>query len=121
MAFRGDTIENGLLNAGADLRLNMYRCVVTSAGRWALAGANARSVGVLQNEPNTDETAEVDEAGVTMAAAGAAFLVDALLTTDATGRLVTSVGGNHIVAQAIEAASGAGSVVSVRLGYKGTA
>lgn len=122
MAYRAGPLEVGTIAAGVDLRTNQFRCVVIDGtGRWALAGANARAPGVLQNEPNLAEEANVDDAGITMAAAGAAFALGALLATDATGRLVTAPGGQHVVAVALEAAGGAGQVVTVRLGYRGTA
>lgn len=108
--------------ADADHRANQFRCMVLAAdGDAALAGANVRIIGILQNDPNIGEAATVQRDGISKAEAGAAFAIAALLATDATGRLVTAAGGQQVVAIALTAGGGAGQIASVLLGYQGLA
>lgn len=110
--------------AAADLSANQYQAVVPSSGQVALAGADAQDVlGILQDNLGTaaGQAVQVGVAGKSKAKAGAAFAVDALLTTDATGRMVTATVGQHVHAVALQAAGAADEIVTVRLGYLGLA
>lgn len=62
----------------------------------------------------------VDRAGDSMTAeSGGAFALDAKLTTDALGCLVTAAPGEPVVAVALQAATSAGLWVPVRLASRG--
>lgn len=105
--------------AAADFTSSEGRAVVISSGNAALAGANARILGILVDNPKQGKTATIQVAGQVRAVAGAAFADGVLLTTDASGRLVTATTGQNIVAQASEAASGAGAIVAVEVFHGG--
>jgi hypothetical protein len=111
----------GVEPAAEDLTEAQFRAVVWTAYGWERAGANERDIGVLQNDPDTDEIANVLDSGISKVVAGAAFDADAFLTTDSEGRFVTAASGEHIVARALQAAGAAGDIVSAKLGYHGTA
>jgi hypothetical protein len=51
--------------------------------------------------------------------AGAAFLIDAPLTSDANGKLVTATTGQNITAHALQAATAADQLVPARLAQRG--
>jgi hypothetical protein len=100
--------------------LNRFRfVVVTGDYTVGVAGAGARANGV-----NLD-TADAAGRGILVAGpgsgisvkieAGAAFAAGALLTPDATGRAVVAAGGAPYSARALQAASGAGSIVEAEL------
>lgn len=111
------------LPADADLSARQYRGVILSAdGEAALAGAAPRTIqGILQNDPLAGEAASIQHSGVSKAEAGGVVTLGDLLTTDADGQFVLAAGGQHVHAIALEAATGAGSVIPVLLGYRGTA
>lgn len=77
--------------------------------------AGQKAVGVLQNKPIANQTAEVWLHGITKVVAGAAIAAGDLLTTDATGKAVTAAAGNFILGRALQAASGSGIVISALL------
>lgn len=108
--------------AGADLSTKQFYCVKLTAARTVnLASAGGEAIyGVLQNKPLSGQAADVGCLGITKAAAGNTFAAGALLMTDSTGRLITATSTNHAVAQAIEASSAAGAVVTVAIGLAGT-
>jgi hypothetical protein len=106
--------------AGADLSAQRYRAVVAGAGanEVSVAGANARAIGFLQNEPLQNQAAAVRPLGTTIAVAGAAIAKDAAVKTDANGALV-AVGGEaagtivYVVGRALQAAGAAGDLIEV--------
>ncbi len=119
-----ENLEVVTYEAAADVSANQFHAVVPSGGQVALAGAAAQDVvGILQDNLGTaaGQAVQVGYSGKSKAKAGAAFAVDALLTTDATGRLVTAALGEHVHAIALQAAGAADEIVTVRLGYLGTA
>jgi hypothetical protein len=100
--------------------LNRFRFVVmTGDYTVGVAGAGARAVGV-----NLD-TADAAGRGILIAGigsgvsvkieAGAAFAAGSLLTPDATGRAVVAAGGSPYSARALQAPSGAGSLIECEL------
>lgn len=119
MATEGPLIhDGGQCAAAVDLSSNQFYCVkVTAARAVNLASAGGEAIyGVLQNKPASGQAADIAIFGITKALAGAAFAAAAYLMTDATGRLVTATSTNHRVAQALEAATGAGQVITVAIG-----
>lgn len=62
----------------------------------------------------------VDQPGeIVEARAGAAFALDALLTSDANGKLITAASTNPVIAHALQAATAADQLVPVRLAQRG--
>lgn len=108
--------------AGADLSTKQFYCVkVTGSRTVGLASAGGEAVyGILQNKPTLGQAADVGCLGISKAAAGNTFSAGALLMTDGTGRLITATSSNHVVAQALEASTAAGAVVTVAIGMGGS-
>lgn len=103
--------ENNLLNlpkiAGVDLSAHQYRAVRPSTTTVIAGTAGARCMGILQNEPTLGQAADVCVVGSSRAISGAAYLVGALLASNAVGKLVTAVAGDAVIAYALEAATAA--------------
>lgn len=119
-----ENLEVVSYEAAGNISANQFHAVVVSSGRAALAGAAAQKVlGILQDNLGIAAGAavQVGYSGKSKAKAGAAVAADALLTTDATGRLVTATIGQHVHAVALQAAAGANEIITVRLGYLGVA
>jgi hypothetical protein len=114
MAFEIPGFSPAILVAGADLSATPYRFIDIAAGKAALAGAGGRVVGVLQNKPRLNEAVTLMHNGVSFVEAGAAVAQGDNVQSDATGRAITLAAG---IAQgvALEAASGAGIIISVLL------
>lgn len=104
-----------VFTAGADFTSHEGKAVVGSGANVVLAGANVRALGILADNVKSGAGATVQIAGVARAVAGGAFAQWALLATNASGQLVTATTGQNVVAQAYEAASGAGAIVSVEV------
>lgn len=104
--------------AAADLSTKQFYCVKITAQRSVnLANAGGEPIyGILQNKPIAAAAADVGFLGVSKAAAGAAITAGAYLMTDTTGRLIAAVTTGHRVAQALEAATAAGQLITVVLG-----
>lgn len=104
--------------AAADLSASQYHAVViNTSGAAALAGANAANVdGILHNAPvSGDQARVITLRGVTVKAklgVGGATL-GALLTTDATGRLVIATTGQNVVAKAHRYAGVVNEIIEV--------
>lgn len=109
--------------AAADLSSAQYKAVKLTANGVDLAGAGDYPIGVLQNAPSSGGTAEVGILGITKATVNAATTAIAkgdLLTTGASGVLVkAATTGDIVVAQALEAASADGVIISVIWGSFG--
>jgi len=111
---RGETLPG--IAAGADLSsTGQHRFVdLDGSGEAVLAGAGAAVAGVLENAPAQGEAAAIMGPGsVSKVEAGAAVSAGADVTSDASGRAVTSASGNYIAGKAINAAGGAGELISV--------
>lgn len=114
MSFDNDGL-NFTIEAAADISGDQYRGVVVTTGGVDAAGADAVIAGVLQNNPSTGQAANVRSKGVSKAQIGAAVAIGATLATDASGDFVTTAVADDIVAIALEAGSGAGSIIAVLL------
>lgn len=106
--------------ADADLSANQYQLVkATASNGCALAAANDRVLGVLQNKPNAT-AAEIQVAGIAKVKAGAAIAVGDYLKSDAAGKAITSTGEAvgtlvEIFGIALEAASALDDIITVLL------
>ena len=78
-----------------------------------IAGDAGKFAYILQNKPRQGEGAIVVFGGRTLAVAGAAFAVEAELSVNAAGKLITRAGAGFVIARALEAAAAADEVVEV--------
>lgn len=104
------------LPASGDLSAEQYRgVVIDSNGEAAVAGADAKVAGILQNNPEAQgEASVVQYKGIAQCVADAAIAAGVRVYTDASGN-VSATGTNNPVGTVVEAASGAGSIVPVLL------
>jgi hypothetical protein len=104
------------LEAAADLSVTgqFLALVADGSGNAALAGAAATIIGVLQNDPVLGQAAAIMNKGVTKMEAGAAIAAGAGIETNASAQAITLVVGDR-VGTALQAASGAGEIISVLL------
>lgn len=65
--------------------------------------------------------AGVVEGCIAKVEAGAAIALGANISSNASGQAITATTGHNIMGKALEAASGANSVISILFGHKGTA
>ena len=87
-------------------------------GYFAVAGANALALGVLNGTPKLGQAAAIDTVrGLSVSViSGAAFAIGAKLMTDANGAAVVGAGAAQIiVAVALQASLAAGQIVKVML------
>lgn len=113
---RGEQLTSGNFTADADLTGHQFRCVKqTSETGVDAAGAGERIMGILMNDPDLDEVANIDTDGNTKARAGAAFAIDIELMSDASGDLITATATNYVVAVSRGAAAASGDIVSIEL------
>ncbi len=102
------------VEASADLSAEQFRAVVVGASGAAVAGADADILGILQNNPDAaGQACVVQNKGVAQAQVGGVVTRGARLSSDGSGDLVS--GGGNAIATALEAGSGAGSVIAVLL------
>lgn len=103
--------------AAADLSAKQFYAVKLTAARSVnLASSGGENIyGILQNKPKSGDSADAAIFGVCKAAAGAAFAAGAKLMTDSTGRLIAQTSTNAIVAVALEAATAAAQIVTVKV------
>lgn len=75
----------------------------------------------IDDQPTTGRTFPyVDQPGeIVEARAGAAFALDALLMSDANGKLITATTTNPVIAHALRAATALDQLVPVRLAQRG--
>ncbi len=117
MAYDGEGIRYAL-PANADLSASQFcAVVVNNTGKVAVAGANVRIDGILEDTPNAAGKREsICGSGITRVKAGGAVTAGDLLETDSSGRAVTSSTAGHLVfGVALASASGAGSLIPVRV------
>ena len=101
--------------AGADLRLSQYRMLVRDAnGDVVRSGANGDVYGLLENNPNLGQHANVAIDGILPGLSGAAFARDAKLRSDAQGRAVVAAVGEKYYYRAEQAATAADQFVALR-------
>lgn len=109
------------IDTSTDLSTHQYK-VLKADG--SLCGVAEVPAGINQEDPNGSVDATVAPlmiTGISRGIAGAAFVLGAKLSTDATGRLITAVVGGHVVGIARVAATAANEVVSCQLQMGGSA
>ena len=103
------------IEASADLSAAQFRAVIAASGGAAVAGADAKVIGILQNNPNAaGQAAVVQNKGVARCKAASALARGARVFSDSSGDMTTT-GTNNPVGTTLEAASGAGSIIAVLL------
>jgi hypothetical protein len=121
MATEGQIEINSLVAAAdytAASNLGKIVKIDTAANDQAVlvASLGARGDGILMNKPNTGQPAEVVTDGFGKAQCGAAIASGGLeLTPDATGRLITAVSTNFVMALSRNSTAAAGEFVGVKL------
>lgn len=121
MAYEVTGFKLGTLLANADLTASQYLFVVAnSSSKVALAGAGVDVLGVLNNDPNTNQSAEVVVNGVAKVRAGAAVAAGAKVMANASGQAITATATNKAVGVALAAAAAANEVIPVLLKDMGT-
>ena len=115
MAFHYDAANAiGIFPASVDIEANT--AVKLVAGELAIAGAAERALGVTDQAVTAGDVVKVRMGGIAKVEASAAFAVDALVTIDADGKAsAAAASGEYILGQAVEAATGAGQIISVVL------
>lgn len=111
------------LKAAADLRTHQYKFVkLDGSGNVVLcSAAGERPLGILQNKPNTGETAVVRIVGVSKIVCAAAIATPNQVATDAAGlaklasRLAQATGAASNVAGVLLRASGAANEIQTML------
>lgn len=115
-------VQSITLPAGADLSAHQWKLVdVNSTGQAVLvSAANARVLGVLQNDPAAaGREAEVAVAGVVKILTGGAVAAGDEVEATAAGLIVTASGaGSHIIGKCLVGAA-SGGLAEVLLGYRG--
>jgi hypothetical protein len=116
--------------AGADLRNYPFAPVrLDATGRVVLTGANERAIGILQNKPNTGETASVMLYGISKAVAAGAISIGSPVVAAADGQVAAAgafhnhgaasdnppTGQQRVLGFALTAATAAGQVIEVLL------
>jgi len=112
--------SNGVLDlpfkAAADLSSYQYHFVYLSAANTVnVAGANAKTIGILQNKPDAaNKTAVVRIIGTSKLIAGEAISRGKYITSKSDGHgEIADAAGEHVGAYAIEAATTAGDEIEV--------
>jgi len=105
------------LVASTDLSDYQYRFLAVDAnGEAELVDAAAtHPVGVLQNEPDEDESGTVMVYGVSKVVAGDAVDAGDLVRSDTVGRAVSAGAGEVVAGIALESADAAGEIIPVLL------
>jgi hypothetical protein len=81
-----EVVSSVTLPAGADLRTHQYKFVsINSSGLIVLASDDAAADGVLLNDPNTGEAANVAIGGIVKVKCGASVTRGGLVATGANG------------------------------------
>lgn len=109
----------GSIGAAADLSASQF-CFVKVTAAYTVnitTAATDFAIGVLQNKPNAaGQPAQIARDGISKIKAGAAVAAGDRLTSDATGRGITTVtAGNRYHAIALEAAGAANQLISAVL------
>lgn len=118
---KGALHPNTYIAGGAIVR---YRSLKrgADANHVVQADANAVPIGIAEENQDTAERSVrvADEPGEkVLVEAGAAFALDALLTSDANGRLVTAAATNRVHAIARQAAGALGDLVVAEVAPRG--
>lgn len=121
MANRDNTLQIMTKAAAADLSANQYQIVQDQGDgtvNVATDDTDPGIVGILQNKPAAvGRHASVGYRGPSKVMAGAAInTVNALVTTNGSGRAVVAGSGDMIIGNIMETAAADGDIVSVNLG-----
>ncbi len=120
MAFQAPLFNVPGQVASGDLSADQHKFVKPSSTGVVLAGNGEQAIGILQNDPDVlGASATVMSQGVSKVLSGAAFAIGAELASDVTARAVAGTTGERMLALALEAASGAGELVSVLVNCPG--
>lgn len=108
------------LLAGADWSVKdttgQFRFVeLANTGKAVAPTLGGNVVGVRQNLPALNQPTTVVESGIVFIEAGAAVTAGDIVTTDATGRVITAAATHLQHGRALETASGAGIQIAVLL------
>lgn len=105
------------VEASVDLSANQFQAVrIVAAGAEVAATLDGNIVGILQNNPDAaGQAAVVQNKGVAQAQVGAAVTRGVRLVVDANGDLIPIGANANPVATALEAGSGANSIIAVLL------
>ena len=102
--------------AASDLSEAQYKAVILTADGLEVVSTDGPITGILQDNPGAaGRPGRVRVNGIAFARAGAAFAQGAFLEVDSDGDLVGGASVGSAVAQALEAAQGAGAKVRVLL------
>lgn len=102
--------------AASDLSASQYHFVkLDSSAKLALSAEGEDAIGVLQDDPAAADRggAVMVGVGITKVVAGAATHAGFPVASDGTGRAIDSDTGDYILGFFLEAASGAGALVSI--------
>lgn len=104
------------LVSAADLRTDQFHFVnIDATGKAALAAAGTRVAGVIQNKPNAGHSTTLVVSGVSKVVAGGVVTAGDDVSSDSTGRAVTTVGTAQRAGIALTSAGAAGVLISVLL------
>jgi len=110
--------------AAADLSALVFRFMSLTANQIAtVSGQGILPDGVLQDKPIAGEAGLLCplNGSISKVEAGAAVAANADVMTDANGRAVTATATNQIAGKALQAASAAGEIIEVLVGFRGEA
>lgn len=106
--------------ADSDLSGSVFRFVKsTAAGGVDAAGVADVAVGVLQNKPTAGQMAIYMTEGVSRVVASAAITKGTKVAPAALGKARTAVSGDHVAGIALEAATAADQIITVKLAMGG--
>ena len=111
-------VETLTLEAAADLDTKQYHIVRASGANLcnqASEAVNSGVVGVLQNKPKSGEFATIGYAGKAKVVAGGALTVNALITTNSSGRAAAVASGQMAIGRVLDTAGADGDVVTALL------
>lgn len=100
--------------ASEDLTKHQFRAVIRVEDRKIAAAPAGDSAGILENNPKEGAKGNYYATGICPAVAGAAFDIEAKLTTDAQSRMVAAAAGAAYQYRAEEPSTKENMVVSVR-------
>jgi hypothetical protein len=114
---KGQTIS---LKAAASMAGKKYSAVkVTAEDTFDVCAAGEKTIGFLQNEVISGEAGQVMINGVTMAKAEAPIAAGAKVAAGAAGTVKTAVSTNTVNGTALAAATAAGDIIPVLIGFGG--
>lgn len=118
---REENLESITLEASGDLSANQFFFVsIDSNGEAVVVTAAGARAYVLQNDPKAQgEAANVGFSGRTRITAGASFTAGDNISSNASGKAVTSATGNAILGTALEDAGADGDVCAMLLDHAG--